>query len=112
SIFRQSKNQFASIISTNDPDLTDFRDAGGKMITWHGLADELIFPNGTFDYYKRVLDFDPNAADYYRFFPAPGVAHCRGGIGWYPGDSFQSLVDWVENDIVPGTLNGTTLPGT
>lgn len=110
SIFRQSNNQFASIIGTSDPDLTDFREAGGKMITWHGLADELLFPNGTYDYYQRVLDLDPKAADYYRFFPAPGVDHCGGGTGYFPAESLESLVDWVENDIVPETLIGTTLP--
>ncbi len=27
-----------------------------------------------------------------------------------PDSAFQSLVDWVENDIVPEALNGTTLP--
>ena len=112
SIFRQSNNQYASVIGTNDPDLTDFREAGGKMINWHGLADELIFPNGTYGYYQRVLDLDPNAADYYRFFPAPGVGHCAGGVGYFPDSALQSLIDWVENDIVPETLNGTTLPDT
>lgn len=110
SIFRQSNNQFASILSTSDPDLTDFREAGGKMITWHGLADQLIPPNGTIDYYQRVLALDSHAADYYRFFPAPGVAHCANGTGYYPASSLQSLVDWVEKDIAPETLNGTTLP--
>lgn len=109
-IFRQSVNQFASILGTNDPDLTDFRDAGGKMITWHGLADELLPPNGTYQYYQRVLDVDPNAADYFRFFPAPSVGHCVNGTGWFPNTSLQSLVDWVENGIVPDTLLGTTLP--
>jgi Tannase and feruloyl esterase len=110
SIFRQSVNQFESIIGTTDPDLSDFRDAGGKMITWHGLADEVLAPNGTYQYYRRVLDLDASAADYFRFFPAPGVAHCSGGVGHFPDGTLQSLVDWVENDIVPETLIGTTLP--
>lgn len=110
SISRQSVNQFESIIGTTDPDLTDFRAAGGKMITWHGLADELLAPNGTYEYYQRVLDLDASAADYFRFFPAPGVGHCGGGVGHFPNSTLQSLVDWVENDIVPETLSGTTLP--
>jgi Tannase and feruloyl esterase len=110
-IFRQSKSQFDSIISTNDPDLRDFREAGGKMITWHGLADELIPPNGTFDYYDKVLKLDPKAEDFYRVFAAPGVDHCGRGNGYIPLDAFQSLIDWVEKDVVPETLNGTTIPG-
>jgi hypothetical protein len=110
SIFRQSVNQFESIIGTSDPDLTDFRAAGGKMIIWHGLADELVAPNGTYEYYQRVLELDSSAADYFRYFPAPGLAHCGRGVGYFPDSSLQSLVDWVENEIVPDILNGTTLP--
>ena len=28
------------MLGTNDPDLSKFKANGGKMITWHGLADE------------------------------------------------------------------------
>ena len=110
SIFRQSVNQYDSIIGTSYPDLTDFRDVGGKMITWHGLSDEIIFPNGTYHYYRQVVENDPNAADYYRFFPVPGVHHCAGGIGPFPDRALQSLVDWVEKGTVPDILEGTSLP--
>jgi len=51
------------------------------MITWHGLADPLILPNGTVDYYEKVMAADPGVQDYYRFFEAPGAGHCFGGIG-------------------------------
>ena len=44
----------------------------------HGLADELIYPNGTSIYYERVLALDPKAHDFYRVFEAPGVGHCIG----------------------------------
>lgn len=57
SMFHTSTSQYVSIISANDPNLSGFRDAGGKMITWHGLADQLITPRSTEDYYKRVLHF-------------------------------------------------------
>lgn len=56
------------------------------------------------DYYNRVLDISPNAHDYYRFFEVPGLAHCSGGNGGQPTATFQALVDWVENGIVPETL--------
>ncbi|MBE7182497.1 MAG: tannase/feruloyl esterase family alpha/beta hydrolase, partial [Terriglobus roseus] len=41
-LMRQSANIYGSIIGTTDADLTDFRDAGGKLLSWHGLADQLI----------------------------------------------------------------------
>lgn len=109
-LFRQSLNIYDSILGTADPDLTDFRDAGGKLITWHGMADQLIFPNGTVDYAQRVKQRDPHSDDYYRFFEAPGVFHCGTGPGWFPGAAFESLVEWVENGTAPETLAARAIP--
>lgn len=102
--FHASINQYTSIIATSDPDLTQFKKAGGKMITWHGMADPLIFYNGTVDYYERVLRVDPKATEYYRFYAAPGVGHCRGGAGAAPTDPLAQLVRWVEEGEAPTTL--------
>lgn len=110
-IFRRSVNWYDSIIGTSNPDLTDFREAGGKMISWHGLADQLIPPNGSMNYYERVLDFDPDATEYYRFFEAPGIYHCGGGPGWFPGSALESLIQWVENGTAPETLEAMAMPG-
>lgn len=103
-IFHKSIQEFTSIIGTDDPDLTEFRELGGKMITYHGLADELIFPRGTEDYYSRVEALYPDVRDFYRYFEAPGVYHCGGGIGAYPGESLDALVAWVEQGIAPEIL--------
>jgi feruloyl esterase len=110
SLFRQSVNEYASAIGTRDPDLTRFKEAGGKMITWHGMKDQLIFFNGTEHYYRQVLERDPKAHDFYRFFPAPGVEHCSAGSGWYPGESMKALIDWVEHGVAPETLKAVATP--
>lgn len=34
----RSDEQYGSIIGTDNPDLTAFRDRGGKIIIWHGSA--------------------------------------------------------------------------
>jgi hypothetical protein len=103
-IFHASVDQFTSSIGTNNPDLTEFKNAGGKMITWHGFADQLITSESTIDYYSRVQNLDANVRDYYRFFPAPGVMHCGGGLGAFPGFALSQLVQWVESGTAPGTL--------
>ncbi|KAM0296006.1 hypothetical protein ACHAPM_010510 [Fusarium culmorum] len=107
-VFRQSVNRFASVMGTADADLTDFKKAGGKLLAWHGTADELIPYKGSVDYYKRVLEGDPEANEYYRFFEAPGVYHCKGGPGWFPGGGFDALVKWVEEGKAPDTLYAET----
>ncbi len=109
-LFRLSTNQYASILGTADADLTGFRTYGAKLIAWHALADPLIPANGTIEYYERVLERDPRATDYFRFFAAPGGGHCGGGVGYYPDSGLQALVDWVESGIAPETLLGRTLP--
>ncbi|KEF59200.1 uncharacterized protein A1O9_04044 [Exophiala aquamarina CBS 119918] len=103
---------YESFIATNDPDLSGFRDAGGKMITWHGLADQYIPPNISRAYYDSVTELDSNVVDFYRYFQAPGVNHCGGGNGPYPlGLGLASLVAWVENGTPPDVLQAVSPPG-
>ena len=52
--FSQSAEQFGPVFSADDPDLTRFRNRGGKLIITHGLADQLIPPQSTIEYYERV----------------------------------------------------------
>jgi hypothetical protein len=102
-LFRLSINKYASVIGTGDPDLTSFK-AGGKMITWHGIADQRIPYKNIADYYDQVTALDPNTPDYYRFFMAPSIDHCGYGQGWYLGGIFDDAVEWVENGKAPDTL--------
>jgi feruloyl esterase len=92
-------------MDTSDPDLRPFQARGGKIISWHGLADKVIPPNGTLDYYKRVQAISPDVRDFYRYLEAPGVAHCAGGKGPFPLKAFESLVKWVEEGVAPDVLD-------
>jgi feruloyl esterase len=106
----QSVEEFSAVLATDDPDLTAFRDRGGKAILWHGLADQLIFPQGTIDYYQRVqrrMGGADKASEFVRLFLAPGVAHCGGGAGPAPGGQLDALAHWVEEGQAPETLEAT-----
>jgi hypothetical protein len=103
----QSLEQYGIVIGTDNPDLSAFRDRGGKVVLWHGWADQLITPAGTIDYYKRVLQQMGGAdktAQFLRFFLAPGVAHCAGGAGPNPYGQLDALLSWVEDGKAPVTL--------
>lgn len=109
-VFNESVADFTSTVSFDDPDLTDLKTSGTKMLVWHGMADQLIPPNGSIDYYERVVERMGNVDDFYRLFLAPGVAHCgmKGGAGLDPtSEAFFELVDWVENGKVPETMAAT-----
>ncbi len=111
-IFEQSVREYDSIIGTDAPNLSAFEAADGKMITWHGLADQLIFPQGTIDYYQRVQAATGgarNVASFYRLFLAPGVQHCGGGNGPAPTDPLSALTSWVEQGRAPNALPASTV---
>lgn len=110
-ILEYSRKKYDPIIGTNKPDLSTFKQAGGKLVTWHGLADQLIFPKGTEKYYNEVEELDSSVRDFYRLFFAPGVQHCEGGNGEIPVDPLESVVNWVEKGIAPETLLGKTEDG-
>ncbi|KAK7419661.1 hypothetical protein QQX98_003252 [Neonectria punicea] len=96
-IYRAVKQVFASNLQTNEVDLRDFRDAGGKMITYHGLADQSISPGGTLHYYKEVSDFIGNITSFYKYYRVPSLEHCWGGNGGQPEGLFAQLRYWVED---------------
>jgi len=107
-LFLQGHMEYDSTMGSASPDLREFKKAGGKMITWQGLADNYINPQGTMLYYQRVLAIDPDAADYYRQFYSPGVGHCAGGIGVQPVDAIGQLRAWVENGTAPDSLKAAS----
>ncbi|EMT74633.1 Tannase [Fusarium odoratissimum] len=116
-IYRHVKQIFASNLETNEVDLRDFRDAGGKMITYHGLVISLVFkirlqadisqadpsisPGGTLQYYNKVSDFVGNVTSFYKYYQVPALGHCWGGKGGQPEALFDQLRAWVENGTEP-----------
>ncbi|THY86584.1 tannase and feruloyl esterase [Aureobasidium pullulans] len=96
SLLNTSITEFRNLVGADDPDLRAFQAAGGKLISWHGMADTIIPPAGTTAYYQRVLQATNNTMDFYRHFEAPGVGHCVAGAGLLPDRALEQLMDWVE----------------
>ncbi|KAH8162426.1 hypothetical protein CIB48_g5820 [Xylaria polymorpha] len=107
-LFHQSVSEFGDLWGTDNPDLSAYRAHGGKLLTWHGWADDLISPLGTLDYWQRVVDLaggETTTDEFYRIFMAPGLGHCTGGPGpQIPPDLLATLIDWVEKGKAPETL--------
>lgn len=112
-------------LSTFEGNISAFRDRGGKVLHWHGGADQLITMRTSNLYYETVRSaLNASVAEldqFYRYFRASGVNHCSGG----PGASFMgqiggtvggvdpadnlllSIVQWVELGIAPEYIRGT-----
>jgi hypothetical protein len=106
-LWDQSVEQFGPVFGTDNPNLSAFKDRGGKLLLWHGWADPLIYAEGTIDYFSRVqqaMDGPQKTSSFIRLFMAPGVGHCSGGTGPAPRQPFDSLVAWVEQGEAPETL--------
>jgi hypothetical protein len=106
----QSVEQYGLVIGTDNPDLAAFRNRGGKLMLWHGWADQLITAEGTIDYYNRVLQQMggmEKVSEFLRLFLAPGVGHCGGGAGPTPTGQLEALLAWVEEGKAPETLTAT-----
>jgi feruloyl esterase len=89
-----------------NPDLSAFRSAGGKLILWHGWADQHISPLFTIAYYEAMQSTmgESSVSDFARLYVVPGVAHCGGGEGFPNIDLVSQVTGWVEQAKAPNSV--------
>jgi Tannase and feruloyl esterase len=105
------QSRFANI-NTDQADLSRFKARGGKLLSYHGLADILIPPQGTINYYHRVAEVMGGVTalqDFYRLYMVPGMSHSFSNGAAMPAAVplpnidllYGMLTDWVEKGIAP-----------
>lgn len=112
-------------VETFDGDLSAFQESGGKVLTYHGLQDDLVTSDNSKRYYSHVsqtMELPPSELDsFYRFFPISGMSHCEDGDGAssigttnykYPSSDpkdnvLMAMVRWVEEGVAPDVVRGT-----
>ena len=108
-IFDFSVRELADLAS-DDPDLSAFRDHGGKLILSHGANDQVIFVDGSIDYYRRVLEAmggEEPTKSFARFFVTEGDGHgacLTPGPGLTIADTMVALMRWVEEGQAPDDI--------
>jgi pimeloyl-ACP methyl ester carboxylesterase len=103
-----------AILNTDVPDLTAFQEAGGRMITWHGLADAVVPHGVTLGHFEALQETHGQGLDdFNRLFLIPGMDHC--GVQPGPGitqagfDPLTALEDWLETGEAPERLETARL---
>ncbi|THV46940.1 hypothetical protein BGAL_0347g00020 [Botrytis galanthina] len=121
----QGWTRYEDSLQTNNPDLTDIYNYGGKILHFHGESDPSVPAASSVHYYESVrsimypgLSFNESTEalkEWYRLYMIPGAAHCAINSeqenGPFPQTNLQVLIEWVENNTVPVTLNATHLAG-
>jgi feruloyl esterase len=94
-------------MSAIDPNLTAFKQRGGKLLMHTGWADPVALPKDILKYYEaatKTMGGIEKTQDFFRFFMAPGMGHCGGGPGPNTYDSLNALEQWVEKGIAPSKI--------
>ncbi len=94
------------LYDATNPDLSAFQKAGGKLILWHGWADQHISPLFTINYYEAMQSTmgASNVNEFARLYLVPGVAHCGGGEGFSNIDLVSQITGWVEQSAAPNAV--------
>ena len=88
-----------------NPDLSKFRQRGGKLLMTYGWSDTILQPMMGVNYYEAAMARNgPSTPDFFRLFMVPGMAHCGGGTGPDRHDAMTAVINWVEKGQAPSTM--------
>jgi hypothetical protein len=108
-LFDQSIQVHGSAYGGDDPDLTGFRNRGGKLLIVHGWADQFVPAQKSVAYYQaveqRMGGAAPTAA-FVRLFLVPGGDHGFSTPVPTPSSAemLDNLLQWVEHAHAPEKL--------
>jgi feruloyl esterase len=95
-------DEWSKLADAKDPDLSNFRKRGGKLLMTYGWSDPVLQPMMGVNYYEEALKVNgPDTPDFFRLFMIPGMSHCSGGECPNQLDPVTSIVNWVEKGKAP-----------
>jgi Tannase and feruloyl esterase len=100
----------AKLVNATNPNLKAFERRGGKIIFYHGWADNAFPAAATIQYYEqvqRLMGGRKKMERFARLFLVPGMLHCGGGPGCHQADYLSAMERWVEQGQAPDTIIGT-----
>jgi hypothetical protein len=110
-VFVESPMDFMTPTDVANPEMAEFRDAGGKMIVFHGMSDPVFSAMDTINWYEQLdANNGGKAEDFALLYTVPGMGHGSGSPATDKFDAFTALVDWVENGTAPTHLVATATP--
>ena len=74
--------------------LLPLRARGAKMVLYHGVSDAIFSAEDTRQWVERV-----NQPDFARYFPVPGMNHCRDGLATDQFDIVGGCFQFVRGEL-------------
>lgn len=108
--FTEETKALQATISPTSPDLSAFRNNGGKLLIYHGWSDSALSPLMSIRYYDQVMAHDATAKNDVRMFMLPGVLHCAGGPGPDRVDYLDAIDKWANGGAAPEELTAGFAP--
>ncbi len=93
-------------VSSTDPNLSAFKNRGGKLLMYTGWSDAILPGEDVIEYYESIRKAmgAQNTDAFMRFFIVPGMGHCSGGPGPTTFDMLPALEQWVEKGTPPQNI--------
>lgn len=96
----------------DNPDISAFREAGGKMIVFHGWADAIVTPYKTVEWYEQASEAaggEEVLKENIALFMVPGLDHCGilpgpGGINAAAIKPLTPLEAWLNDGVLPQSI--------
>jgi hypothetical protein len=97
--------EVSELMDSTNPDLSAFREAGGKLILLENMGDYAQSPYAGILYHENVVQRlgQPAVDSFFKLFTAPNVDHVGTGAP-SNSDLFGALVAWVEEGRAPAKL--------
>ncbi|MAC77974.1 MAG: tannase/feruloyl esterase family alpha/beta hydrolase [Rhodobacteraceae bacterium] len=102
----------SAVYNGDNPDISAFRAAGGKMIVYHGWADSIVTPYKTVDWYEKAAAIAGGVdalKENVALFMVPGLDHCGilpgpGGINAAALDPTAAMESWLDTGTPPASI--------
>jgi len=118
-----AEQKVGQVLNPTNPDLSGFAKRGGKIIIYHGWADDMVPSQVSTDYYDSVNSkLGPKQLEeFYRLFMVPGMWHCSGPDVLFRSedavaipleqerDMLTALEQWVEQNRAPNSFVASRL---
>jgi feruloyl esterase len=102
----------AGFIDAHTYDLSAFKAHGGKLLLYHGWADQLIPPGNTINFYNGVLSkMGAKQDDWMKLYMVPGMMHCQGGDGPDQFNKMGVVERWRESGVAPKEIVAAHVTG-